>query len=98
MVIAQRTMRQSQIDLANTREYRQARILGQLAAVEGQARTLALEGPMSVSPQGRGQGYTQRADHYYVQKAVRALAPEPTLNAEASHPGRLPLHPGTLRV
>ena len=81
MVIGQRTMRQSRIDLANTREYRWVRVLRRLTAVEGWARTLALEGPRPVSPQGRGRGYTQRADRYYVQKAVGAPAPEPTLNA-----------------
>ena len=41
VVIAQRTMRQSRIDLSNTREYRQARVLGWLATVEGWAQTLA---------------------------------------------------------
>ena len=81
VVIAQRTMRQSRIDLANICEYRRARILGRLAAVEGQAWTLALEGPRPVSPQGRGQGYTWRADRYYTQKVVGAPALEPTLNA-----------------
>ena len=81
VVIGQRTMRQSQIDLANTREYRWAHVLGQLVAVEGQAQTLALESHRPVSPQGRGRGYTRRVDCYYVQKAVRALAMEPTLNA-----------------
>ena len=40
VVVAQHTMRQSQIDLANTREYRQAHVLGWLAAVEGWAQTL----------------------------------------------------------
>ena len=35
VVVAQRTMRQSQIDLANTHEYRRARVLGRLTAVEG---------------------------------------------------------------
>ena len=35
MVAGQCTMRQSWIDLANTREYRRARILGRLAAMEG---------------------------------------------------------------
>ena len=54
VVIAQCTMRQSQIDLANTREYRQVHVLGRLATVEGQAQTLALESPRPVSPQGRG--------------------------------------------
>ena len=39
----QHTMKQSRIDLANTHEYRWAHVLGQLAAVEGWARTLALE-------------------------------------------------------
>ena len=53
MVIAQCTMRQSRMDLANTHEYRRARVLGGLAAVEGQARTLALESSRPVSPQGR---------------------------------------------
>ena len=81
VVIGQRTMRQSRIDLANTCEYRQTRVLGQLATVEGRAQTLALENSRPVSPQGRGQGYTRRADCYYVQKAVRAPATELTLNA-----------------
>ena len=81
VVIAQHTMRQSRIDLANTCEYRWARVLGRLATVEGRARTLALDSPRPVSPQGRGRGYTWRADRYYAQKAVRALAMELTLNA-----------------
>ena len=81
MVVAQHTMRQSRIDLANTREYRWVCVLGQLATVEGRAQTLALEGPRPVSPQGRGRGYIRRADRYYVQKAAGAPAPEPTLNA-----------------
>ena len=72
VVIAQHTMRQFQIDLANTHEYRRACVLGQLAAVEGQARTLAMESPRPMSPQGRGRGYTWRADCYYAQKAVGA--------------------------
>ena len=80
VVIGQRTMRQSLIDLANTHEYRQACVLGQLATVEGRARTLALESPRPVSPQGRGRGYTRRANRYYVQKAVGAPAIKPTLN------------------
>ena len=54
VVIAQCTMRQSQIDLANTCEYRWVRVLGWLTAVEDWAQTLALEGPRPVSPQGRG--------------------------------------------
>ena len=70
VVVAQHTMRQSRIDLANTHEYRRARVLGWLATVEGRAWTLALEDPRPVSPQGRGRGYTQRADCYYAQKAV----------------------------
>ena len=81
MVVAQCTMRQSQIDLANTSEYRWARVLGWLATVEGRAWTLALESSRPVSPQGRGRGYTRRADCYYAQKAVGAPATEPTLNA-----------------
>ena len=48
--------------------------------MEGQAQTLALQSPRPVSSQGRGQGYTQRANCYYVQKAVGTLALEPTLN------------------
>ena len=74
-------MRQSRIDLANTHEYRQTCVLGQLAAVEGRAQTLALESPRPISPQGRGRGYTQRADRYCVQKAVGTPVMEPTLNA-----------------
>ena len=62
VVAGQRTMRQSRIDLANTREYRQAHILGRLAAIEGKARTLALENAKTPTPMGRGQAYTRRAD------------------------------------
>ena len=50
VVAGQCTMRQSQIDLANTREYCRAHILGRLAAVEGKAWTLALE---NAKPQPR---------------------------------------------
>ena len=52
VVASQHTMRQSQIDLANTREYRRARILGRLAAVEGKARMLALENAKNPDPHG----------------------------------------------
>ena len=52
VVIAQCTMRQSRIDLANTHEYRWARVLGWLTTVEGRAQTLALESPRPVSPPG----------------------------------------------
>ena len=54
MVIGQCTMRQSHIHLANTWEYRRTRVLGHLAEVEGRAKSLALETPRPVSPQGRG--------------------------------------------
>ena len=54
----QHTMRQAWNDLANTREYRRTHILGRSAAVEGKARTLALENAQPLTPQGRGQGYT----------------------------------------
>ena len=54
MIAGQRTMRQSRIDLANTRDYRRARILGHLTAVENRAKSLALDTPSPVSPQGRG--------------------------------------------
>ena len=54
VVASQHTMRQSWIDLANTREYRQAHILGRLAAIEGKARTLALENAKTLTPMGRG--------------------------------------------
>ena len=81
MVAGQRTMKQSKIDLANTRDYHQARILGQLAAMEGKAWTLAFENAKAPVPQARGQGYTRRADRYFVQKAVGTPTPEPTLHA-----------------
>ena len=54
VMAGQCTMRQSQIDLANTREYHQACILGRLAAMEGKARTLALENAKTLTPMGRG--------------------------------------------
>ena len=81
VIVGQRTMKQSRIDLANTREYRHSRILGCLTAVENRAKSLALDTPRMVSPQGWGQGYTQRADRYHAQKVVGAPALEPTLNA-----------------
>ena len=81
VIAGQRTMKQSRIDLANTRDYRRTRILGRLTAVENWAKSLALDAPRLVLPQGWGRGYTQRADHYYAQKAVGAPTLEPTLNA-----------------
>ena len=80
VVASQRTMRQSRIDLANTREYRRARILGRLAAVEGKARTLALENAKTPTPMGRGQAYTRRADQYLAQKVAGSPALEPSLH------------------
>ena len=81
VVAGQCTMKQSKIDLANTRDYRWARILGWLAAVEGKAQTLAIENAKVPVPQARGQGYTRRADRYFVQKVVRTATLEPTLHA-----------------
>ena len=81
MMAGQRTMKQSWIDLANTREYRRAHILGRLAAVEGKAWSLAIENAKILTPQGRGRRYTRRADRYFAQRAVGAPAPEPTLHA-----------------
>ena len=52
VVAGQCTMRQSRIDLANTREYRWACILGRLAAMEGKARTLALKKCQNPDPHG----------------------------------------------
>ena len=54
MIAGQRTMKQSRIDLANTRDYRCARILGHLTAIENRAKSLALDTSRPVSPQGRG--------------------------------------------
>ena len=81
MIVGQCTMKQSRIDLANTRDYRRTRILGRLTAAENRAKSLALDTSRLVLPQGRGQGYTRRADCYYAQKAVGAPALEPKLNA-----------------
>ena len=81
VIAGQRTLRQSRIDLANTREYRHARILGRLAAVENRAKSLALDTSRLVSPQGQVRGYTRRANCYYAQKAVGAPALELTLSA-----------------
>ena len=86
MVAGQHTMRQSRIDLANTREYHRARILSRLAAVEDKAWMLALENAKTPTPMGRGQAYTRRADHYLVQKVAGGLALEPSLH---------PLRPAT---
>ena len=81
VIAGQHTMKQFRIDLANTRDYRRTRILGCLTAVENRAKSLVLDTPRLVSPQGQGQGYTQRANHYYAQKAVGSPALELTLNA-----------------
>ena len=86
MVAGQHTMRQSRINLANTREYCRARILGWLAAVEGKARMLALENAKTPTPMGRGQTYTRRADRYLAHKVAGSLALEPSLH---------PLRPAT---
>ena len=80
VVAGQRTMRQSWIDLANTREYRRACILGRLTAMEGKARTLALENAKTLTPMGKGRAYTRRADRYLAQKVAGSLALEPSLH------------------
>ena len=81
VIVGQHTMKQSRIDLANTRDYRHTRILRHLTVVENQAKSLALDAPRMILPQGPGQGYTRRADRYYAQKVVGAPAVEPMLNA-----------------
>ena len=80
MVAGQCTMRQSQIDLANTREYRRAHILGRLAAMEGKAQTLALENAKTPTPMGRGWAYTRRTDQYLAQRVAGGPALEPSLH------------------
>ena len=54
VVASQHTMKQCKIDLANTRDYHRARILGQLATIEGRARNLAIENAKVPVPQARG--------------------------------------------
>ena len=56
VVAGQHTMKQSKIDLANTRDYRQARILGQLATIEGRARNLAIEKCQGAGTSGKRPG------------------------------------------
>ena len=80
VVACQCTMKQSLIDLANTREYHRTRILRRLAAVEGKAQSLALKNAKTPTPQGRGQGYTRRADQYLAQRVARGPVLEPTLH------------------
>ena len=80
VVAGQRTMRQSWIDLANTREYCWARILGSLAAMEGKAQMLALGNAKTLTPMGRGRAYTRRADRYLAQKVAGNPALEPSLH------------------
>ena len=80
VVASQCTMRQSRIDLANTREYHQARILAQLAAMESKAQMLALENAKTPTPMGRGRAYTRRADQYLAQKVARSPTLEPSLH------------------
>ena len=81
MVAGQHTMKQAKIDLASMLEYHWAHILGHLVAVEGRARSLAIENAKTPVPQVRGQGYTRRADRYFAQKVVGGPAQEPTLHA-----------------
>ena len=59
------TMKQAKIDLTNTCEYRQAHIMGGLAAVKGRAWNLAIKNAKLPAPQPRGQGYMRRADQYF---------------------------------
>ena len=80
VVAGQHTMKQSRIDLANTREYHRAHILGRLAAMEGKAWTLALKNAKTPTPQGRGHSYTRRADQYLAQKVAGGPALEPSLH------------------
>ena len=80
VIASERTMKQSKIDLANTREYCWAHILGWLATIEGRAQNLAIDNAQTPVPQPRGQGYTRRADQYFAQKVVGTPAPEPTLH------------------
>ena len=54
VIVSQCTMKQSRIDLAYTRDYRRTQILGWLTTVENWAKSLALDTPRPVSPQGRG--------------------------------------------
>ena len=48
--------------------------------MEGKAQSLALENAKTLTPQGRGQGYTRRANRYLAQKVAGGLALEPTLH------------------
>ena len=50
VVAGQHTMKQSRIDLNNTREYCRAHILGWLAAMEGKAQSLAIESAKTLIP------------------------------------------------
>ena len=89
VVAGQHTMRQSRIDLANTREYCWPRILGRLAAIEGKACMLALENAKTPTPMGRGQAYTRRAHQYLAQKVARGPALEPYVMIQVQFP-RIP--------
>ena len=99
VVASQCTMKQSQIDLANTREYHRDYILPKFAAVEGKAQSLALENTKTLTPQGRGQGYTRRANRYLAQKVAGGAGPRTyPAHAKVCHPRRLPLCPRAFRV
>ena len=67
-----------------------------VAAVKGKAWSLAIEGTKTPIPQGRGRGYTRRADHYFVQKAVGGPAQEPTLHALRPATRKITTLPGSL--
>ena len=56
VVAGQHTMKQSKIDLANTRDYHRAHILGRLATVEGKTRTLAIENCQGAGTPSKGLG------------------------------------------
>ena len=81
VVSGQCTIKQSKIDLANTREYHRTRTLEWMATAEGRLWALAIEKTKSLVPSPRGWGYTHQADRYFTQKFARTLATEPTLHS-----------------
>ena len=80
VVANQRTMKQSQIDVANTREYHRDYILGRFAAVEGKVQSLALENAKTLTPQGRGRATLGEPTGIWHRRWLGGLALEPTLH------------------
>ena len=99
VIAGQCTMRQSRIDLANTREYRRAQILGRLTVVEKPGKVLSSGYPQASITTGSRSRLYPEGQLLLCSKSGWS----PSIGADAechetSNPGRLPLCPGTFWI